>query len=585
MSKSYIFAINLIKKYKWQSVFVQYWAKIVPLFLVPFLIINCTIYFLFNNVISKEFKSSLMNSCEKTGTIIDNMFSKIDVQYSSIAYNDYLLSYITTPIERNDNVPSNLRILSTLTNNFIKTSKYMVSIYVYSFLNDYVYSTNGGNYLKNFRDTAWYENYEKTANPNFLIPVNNDSGNYIDKIAVSYGIYSGEKIIGMIVFNVSADYISDIVGSDLNYNLKSMFIADTNGNVVYSSNEEYSKINDTHPLWDIYNQNQTSELIYTKKGDGVFLSKNIISDRLTLIFDADSDYFSKRTYTIKVVFVICFALAVIIPILMALYISFKFYNSLYCIITSLSNSQANDDTDEISYIISNISNLTKLNKNFENDMIMRVQQLKRAQSMALRLQFNPHFLFNTLNMINLTIARYAKGDNDASRAIVLLSDLLYASMNTNDYVITLSEELDYEKKYIQLLGIQHDNSFDVELDIDDNTLNSKVLKLMLQPIIENAFQHGMKLMEPEELFKIKISSEIEGKNLIIKVFNNGEPIDKEHLEKIIESLENDDIIQHKHIGLNNIHQRIRLLYGDAYGCKISSDNSGTTVIIILPLQP
>ena len=317
----------------------------------------------------------------------------------------------------------------------------------------------------------------------------------------------------------------------------------------------------------------------------MFLSKNIISDRLTLIFDADSDYFSKRTYTIKVVFVICFALAVIIPILMALYISFKLYNSLYYIITSLSNSQANDDTDEISYIISNISNLTKLNKNFENDMIMRVQQLKRAQSMALRFQFNPHFLFNTLNMINLTIARYAKGDNDASRAIVLLSDLLYASMNTNDYVITLSEELDYEKKYIQLLGIQHDNSFDVELDIDDNTLNSKVLKLMLQPIIENAFQHGMKLIEPEELFKIKISSEIEGKNLIIKVFNNGEPIDKEHLEKIIESLENDDILQHKHIGLNNIHQRIRLLYGDAYGCKISSDNSGTTVIIILPLQP
>lgn len=89
-------------------------------------------------------------------------------------------------------------------------------------------------------------------------------------------------------------------------------------------------------------------------------------------------------------------------------------------------------------------------------------------------------------------------------------------MNTNDYVITLSEELDYEKKYIQLLGIQHDNSFDVELDIDDNTLNSKVLKLMLQPIIENAFQHGMKLMEPEDCLKLKFPPKLKEKILLLK---------------------------------------------------------------------
>ncbi len=582
MSKSYLFSVQLIKKYKWQSVFFQYWKKTLPIFLLPFLIINCTIYFLFSNVLNKEFKSHLTNSCEKTGSILENIFTEIDMQYSNFAYNNYLLSYVTTPMEGNDNTSSNLRIISTLSDNFMATSRFIDSIYIYSTLNNYVYSTDGSNRLELFRDRAWYDNYEKTKSPDSIMYIDKSQSGDISKISVSYGIYSSKKIIGILVFNIDADYIDNIMKSDLNRTINSLYMVDSTGSTVYSTDNMQNSEKILN-YWKSSSENLSEEITYTKQKNDIFLSKNILANRLTLIFDANEDYSIKRTHSVKVFFIICFVFAIIIPLLMALYISFKFYNSLYSIIASLSNSKDEESIDEISYIMGTISNLTTLNKNFEETLINRAQQLRRAQSMALQLQFNPHFLFNTLNMINLSVARYAHGDNDTSRSIVLLADLLQASMNTNDYVITLSQELDYEKKYIEIMSIQHDNSFEVEWDIDRQTYDAKVLKLILQPIIENAFQHGLKITEPDKPFKLKISSKIQSKNLVIEIFNSGEPIDEKRLKEITYSLENDDILRHNHVGLNNVNQRIKLLYGDAYGCSIESNSCGTTVRLKLPI--
>lgn len=588
MRKSYLFAVNLIKKYKWQSIFVKYWKELAVVFIIPFLIINSSVYLLYSNVLNREAKSSFLNSCEKTSMVLENIFSETDALYNQLAYNNNVISYLYSSPQKDNarNFHLTVSSIQTLTENFIFTKEYAESVYIYSFFNDYVLSTDNGNNIEKFEDKSWYNHYLKTGRTDFIIPLKNPATGEFERITVCYGVYTGKTLAGMIVCNLSGNYINALINSDLQYNLRYLCIVDNDKNIIYSCTQAKDTTFDSnHPLWQVYDNPNTGELTFHNIENEMYLSKTLLSNKLTLIFNANREYLSKQTHGVKTFFTVCLLLAILLPILMSLYISLKFYRSIHSIITSLSHTEGDvEDSNEINYIVSNIANITTANKNFEKELISKIQQLKRTQTMALQLQFNPHFLFNTLNMINLLVAGYTNGGNDANKAIVLLSDLLYASMNTNDYIITLQDELDYEKKYIEILKIQYEDSFEIHWDIDENTLHFKVLKLMLQPIIENSFHYGLKLMPPGELFIIKISSHIVNKDLKITVFNNGIGISPDRLEEIRNTLKNDDVLKEKHLGLNNINQRIKLLHGNKYGCSIDSDEHSFTVTITLPCQ-
>ena len=586
MHKSYEFAHNLIKKYKWNSILVKYWKKLLFIFLIPFIIINSIVYMMYHHVLQSEFYSSFRNSCSKTIYTLDTVFSEANTLFSQLANNTKALSFMTKPAETLHQSGTEANDLRELLHFFLVSREYIDSVYIYGVSHGYVFSTGNSNYLDKFADKAWYDYYEKTGETNFILPIRDKNTNEFDRIVLCYGVYAGASLNGMIVFTIPAKYINEMISADLSYSLDSLYILDQERNILYASNDDpNARIEESHIILPALSQGARQDPQLLNHHKDTYIRTDILSDRLTLVFRANPDYIGQRTGAINAVFLLCLITAILIPILMALYFSLQFYRSIHNIVVSLSADGTESNLDEVEFIIHNIMKITNTSKHFENELVQKIQQLKKAQSIALQLQFNPHFLFNTLNMVNVMVAGYAKNsNNDASRTIVLLSDLLYASMETNDYIPTLEEELAYAKKYIEILKIQYDNSFQLTWDIETDTLDCKVLKLMLQPIIENAFQHGMKLLPPGETFQIKISSQISNGCLLVCIHNNGNGIPEEKLLELRNMLENDDILQSKHIGLNNIHQRIKLLYGDQYGCSIDSGKDYFSVIIRLPVN-
>lgn len=196
------------------------------------------------------------------------------------------------------------------------------------------------------------------------------------------------------------------------------------------------------------------------------------------------------------------------------------------------------------------------------------------------MQINPHFLFNTLQVISLISMKLLKGDNEVSRSINLLADLLKNALNTDETIVSVRDEMIYAKKYIDIQNIRYGGKIIVEWDIPDEVLDAEVIKMTLQPLLENSIQHGISKLSGGG--KIIVSTEIKNGNLIIIVADNGNKIDEDRLRKIKESLKNSKQITAKNIGLSNINQRIKLVFGEEYGCDINSCELGTCVKVVIP---
>lgn len=175
-----------------------------------------------------------------------------------------------------------------------------------------------------------------------------------------------------------------------------------------------------------------------------------------------------------------------------------------------------------------------------------------------------------------------KKPNDAEKVIGLLAESFHYSLGTENYIVNLEDEIRYTKKFIEIQHIKLNGDFDFNFDIPSELYECKALKFMLQPIVENAFEHGISnLTNKKGLINIRIYT-LENA-LICEVFDNGNKIDSDKLNEIHAYLHSDETYNSKHIGLKNIHRRISLIWGNEYGCSITSNTDGTTVTVKIPL--
>jgi two-component system, LytTR family, sensor kinase len=198
-------------------------------------------------------------------------------------------------------------------------------------------------------------------------------------------------------------------------------------------------------------------------------------------------------------------------------------------------------------------------------------RLTRSQLQALKMQLQPHFLFNALNTIAMMVRR--QKDEEAVEMISGLSDLLRNTLtNSSEQLVTLAEELKLLKKYLYIEQVRFKDKFRVEYCIQPETLKVEIPNLLLQPIVENAFKYGIsKSMNNAHL---RIESQLEVKSLIIKVFNTGSFLDD--LWKIEEN---------QGVGLNNTLARLQQLYGNRSEFSIhnlDNDTEGVEVRIKIP---
>lgn len=200
---------------------------------------------------------------------------------------------------------------------------------------------------------------------------------------------------------------------------------------------------------------------------------------------------------------------------------------------------------------------------------------------ALQMQINPHFLYNMLDLIRWNIVHLEKGNGRVSRMISSYSNLLRYNIRLGEGYATLQEELDYVQKYIEFLALLYDKRIDLEIyeSLEDLT-RYKIGKLTFQPIIENTVIHGKLHTMENPLIRIHIHQE--GETLCIDVLNNGKPMDEQVCRELNLALSQSQAISGS-IGLRNVNQRIKLLFGEEHGLHISEKECMVAVSIVLPL--
>lgn len=201
---------------------------------------------------------------------------------------------------------------------------------------------------------------------------------------------------------------------------------------------------------------------------------------------------------------------------------------------------------------------------------------------ALQAQINPHFLYNTLETIN-SMAKL-KGEAEISEMVYLLGNLLRDSISTKSSIIKLSEEINYIRNYLEIQKYMYLDKINVIYDIDENLMQADVPKFILQPIVENAIVHGLE----EKIGKgtIIINCFQHDKTIVLEIIDNGIGISSDKILKILDEETQSEVNNNKHtkVGIKSVDKRIKILYGNEYGIKISSKPGlGTTFEIIIPL--
>ena len=211
-----------------------------------------------------------------------------------------------------------------------------------------------------------------------------------------------------------------------------------------------------------------------------------------------------------------------------------------------------------------------------NQMVQQVYQNKlqinEYHLKALYAQINPHFLYNTLGLIN-NKAIIAEQE-EISHMTLLLSQFYRTCLNHGKDITTIEKELENIRLYLEIQQIMYRHNFQVLWKIDSSLLAIEMPNFILQPIIENAIEHGLRNDRKKEK-KISITLDHYDDDILFSISDNGLGMEAEECERVL-SLDNDGI------GLKNIHERLQLCYGPNYGLTISSEKgSGTTVYVRL----
>ncbi|WP_219836901.1 sensor histidine kinase [Paenibacillus sp. R14(2021)] len=206
---------------------------------------------------------------------------------------------------------------------------------------------------------------------------------------------------------------------------------------------------------------------------------------------------------------------------------------------------------------------------------------KEVELYALQTQINPHFLFNTLNMIRgkLLIA----GDRENAKVIGLLAKSFRMMLKKGGQTIRLAEELEFIDSYLQIQRYRFGDKFNYTIDVNGDDLDVSVPKLCIQPLVENAVTHGVELSpDPSE---IRITGRRENGKLLLTVQDNGGGIELERLSEIRRRLDEGGLTGDAHIGLPNVQRRLRNLYGDEFGLRLSSEaGAWTEVTMTIPTE-
>lgn len=519
----------------------------------------------------------------QTAQIFENVTSECDKTYNAIITNNNLKQFLYTDFEtltKKDIYTSYSTVRNLLTSNVLASS-YISNIIVISDKNETVVSANEiGTYsYKDFSDFPWYNKLKKGNSPVF------STSEIAKETKKAYG-QNNMVICRSINFPYEDNYMLFIINTETVKNDIYKFLPEENAfylfkdDILISSDNNSENINleKANKLYN--NEAKISKYdVYTKEIPPY-------SYKMVLMLE-NIKYKSLFARTI-IIFVIIALLSLLLIYWLSYTLAKNTMKPISNIIKILEDpTNANSalklhNSPEMQFITKNILKSLDDNVLYKDQLEKKLSELNDALEITLRTQIQPHFLFNTLETIQAVTFDLTKSKNTAYEMIGMLASLLKISFRNDSKFILIKEELKHIQSYINIQNIRYSNFFETKWDIDEDCLKYSTLKLILQPIVENAIYHGVKNCNHFCYIKISIKESANKECVVFSVENNGKMIDSETLERLKKILNEEMLPSPSHIGLSNVNKRIRIAFGKQYGCTIESTQEKTVVNAIIP---
>ncbi len=237
---------------------------------------------------------------------------------------------------------------------------------------------------------------------------------------------------------------------------------------------------------------------------------------------------------------------------------------------------------EVRHLGKTIRSMVCQTRKLMDDVVTEQESKRRSELDALQSQINPHFLYNTLDSIVWMIEN--EHYQGAVTMVTSLAKLFRISLGKGKNIVTVADEMEHVRNYLNIQNLRYKNKFHFEIDAEPEALGCATIKLIVQPLVENAIYHGLESMDSDG--EIKIKAYIVGEDLYVDVIDNGLGMPQEQADALL--LEETVTVRGKGsgIGLKNIQERIQLYFGEKYGLALYSEpDEGMTARIHLPVRP
>lgn len=411
------------------------------------------------------------------------------------------------------------------------------------------------------KHTEWYTSFNSNKIDGHLLQIDADEElNHLSYVhhLISYQDY--RTVIGYIRIIISLDELFDGFNAfPLDEGISVSLVEEPSGLAIYQSGD---------------NQNNQEEPIVLKETvPGTNYAINVL---------IPEDYLTKDSRILQIRIATVCTISFLIMTAIGLFVARLSGRKMRHIVRLLNSFKEGNfakrihliSNDEFGHISEAFNTMAENIHSLIEDVYMEGLRKKQAELEALQVQINPHFLHNSLSSINSLINM---GEIQKATTMVKQLVLFYRlTLNEGQVTISLDKEVEQVKAYIDIQRTKYEDAFSAYFDIDPTILSYSVIRLILQPFVENIFKHAW--------FGDSIAVIIKGRNIgehiELKVIDNGIGIRKEKLEAIISSQYNEG-----GYGLRNVDERIKLKYGNEYGVSITSIyGMGTTVCILLPAE-
>lgn len=590
-----------VKNYKFQSIFVKNFLLIGLFIILPLTTVNFAIYGYYGSILKSEIGDAYESSLRKVRDMVDMVAGEAEKLALRVAYDRDIENLLANPMKIYQGYGTVEVLQNILKSMSISTSQYIDSVYVYSELNNYILTSSGGVWeSENFVDNDWLGEYEINKNNRNMwisarqIPKTLERDRPHSGISYYYTVpLMGGQKNGVVIANINAEKFNDFLERTGDKRIEELYIIDTEDRILFNQKPERAgkRFGDISELQGI--RTDTFDSYQIKDIDGVecVISCNRSGyNNWRYLSIIPLPEYQKQVNNLKKFIAMSIVISILTAVFLGFLLSLRVFRPIKNIMEMMekpeiwageSRRNGEKNLNEYKFITSNIMKARDENRHMLDELNRRISMLKQAQMVALQSQINPHFLNNTLQAVNWTVIRLTGEENEASSILESLARILRSTMETEGFLTPIGEEIAHAKEFIEIEKVRYKNRFEVHWQIAQEVEEYMIARIVLQPLLENAIYHGIK--PKREKGCITVKGELDKGMILLTIADDGVGMDEEEIKRINMEFQMEYISSVKHIGLRNVNQRLKLIFGKEYGIEICpGEEVGTMVKVLIP---